>query len=37
MYLSNYEYYFLLSLVIVPVCLFFRLWSWLGWELFVNN
>ncbi|XP_014217591.1 uncharacterized protein LOC106646081 [Copidosoma floridanum] len=37
MHISTWEYYFLLALVLIPVYLFFRLWSWLGWELFVNN
>ncbi|XP_076240105.1 uncharacterized protein LOC143182771 [Calliopsis andreniformis] len=37
MYMSSYEYYFLLLLVILPLYLFFKLWSWLGWQLFVNN
>lgn len=30
-------YYLLVLLVALPVKLFFDLWSWLGWELFINN
>ncbi|CAK9816760.1 hypothetical protein ANTQUA_LOCUS9091 [Anthophora quadrimaculata] len=37
MYIPSYEYYFLLLLIILPVYLFFELWSWLGWQLFINN
>ncbi|XP_074037969.1 uncharacterized protein [Leptinotarsa decemlineata] len=37
MEIPDFYYYFLLSLVLLPVYLFFNLWSWLGWELFVNN
>ncbi|XP_018576483.2 phosphatidylinositol N-acetylglucosaminyltransferase subunit Y [Anoplophora glabripennis] len=37
MEISDTVYYFLLSLIVVPVYLFFKLWSWLGWELFKNN
>ncbi|XP_023314190.1 phosphatidylinositol N-acetylglucosaminyltransferase subunit Y [Trichogramma pretiosum] len=37
MYVSVHEYYLLLVLLLIPVYLFFRLWSWLGWQLFINN
>lgn len=37
MELSDSTYYVLLALVVLPVKLFFDLWSWLGWELFKNN
>lgn len=29
--------YLLILLVILPVILFFNLWSGIGWELFENN
>lgn len=37
MYLPELYYHFLLFVVLIPVYYFFRLWAWLGWELFVNN
>ncbi|XP_064213503.1 phosphatidylinositol N-acetylglucosaminyltransferase subunit Y-like [Tribolium castaneum] len=37
MEISDSVYYSLLALVVVPVYLFFNLWSWLGWELYKNN
>ncbi|XP_068906953.1 phosphatidylinositol N-acetylglucosaminyltransferase subunit Y [Tenebrio molitor] len=37
MEISDNVYYSLLALVVIPVYLFFNLWSWLGWELYKNN
>ncbi|KAJ3645558.1 hypothetical protein Zmor_023203 [Zophobas morio] len=37
MEISDSIYYSLLALVVLPVYLFFNLWSWLGWELYKNN
>lgn len=35
--LTDFEYYFLLVLMIIPVYLFLGLWAWMGWQLFKNN
>jgi hypothetical protein len=37
MEITDGVYYLLLTLVIVPIKLFFDLWALLGWELFKNN
>lgn len=37
MEIPDLEYYILVTLVVLPVKLFFDLWAWLGWELYKNN
>lgn len=34
---SEWMYYGYIGLTMVPVYLFFKLWIWMGWELYVNN
>jgi len=35
--MPDHVFYFIIGTSILPVILFFSLWSWLGWKLFVNN
>lgn len=37
MEIGDCTYYYLLFLIVVPVKLFFDLWSWFGWSLYINN
>lgn len=34
---SALSYYVYVMLMLLPTYLFFKLWMWMGWELYVNN
>lgn len=34
---DDWTYYIYIMLYLLPVYLFFKLWMWMGWQLYVNN
>lgn len=34
---DDWTYYIYTSLSLLPAYLFFKLWMWMGWQLYVNN
>lgn len=34
---EDWTYYIYILLTLLPVYLFFKLWMWMGWQLYVNN
>lgn len=34
---DGWTYYAYVGLSLLPTYLFFKLWAWMGWELYVNN
>lgn len=34
---GDWTYYVYVLLMLLPTYLFFKLWMWMGWELYVNN
>lgn len=34
---TDWTYYVYVGLTMLPTYLFFKLWIWMGWELYVNN
>lgn len=34
---DDWTYYVYILLTLLPAYLFFKLWMWMGWQLYVNN
>lgn len=34
---DDWTYYVYIVLTLLPAYLFFKLWMWIGWQLYVNN
>lgn len=34
---AHWTYYVYVLLMLLPTYLFFKMWMWMGWELYVNN
>lgn len=34
---EDWTYYVYVLLMLLPTYLFFKMWMWMGWELYVNN
>lgn len=34
---DDWTYYVYIMLTLLPAYLFFKLWIWMGWQLYVNN